>query len=265
MALLPKGLTGAEAVSDLRVEKAGPKPDGAIRIISCNILLASPVYENTPKSWEKRRPVSVKVIRDQAPDIICMQEVLRLQCESFAEDLPEYVQFGFPGPFNDAHPTGYHGVTKNVIMFLRDKFEMVSGGGFWLSETPLIAGSKSWDCQSPRHCNWVRLKNRGNGREFRVCDVHLDHKGQTARENQARMLMEESDQYTADFPQLLAGDFNASMKNPVYKILTDAGWTDTFTAVHGPEEPGRTFHGLKGPAYKPKSKGGKIDFIFCRA
>ncbi len=250
-------------------ETAAPtekKIEGSHRILSCNILLASPTQDGKPEAWINRRSLTEKIIRNQNADIICLQEVLRPQAVDLQETFSKlnFEAFGFPGPFNDAHPTGYHGVTKNVILFSKDRYEMTSAGNYWLSETPLIAGSQSWDAARGRHVNWVRLKDRQTGREFRVLDTHFDHKGQQSREGAAKMINAESAQYDKDFPQLMAGDFNVGITNPVYLMLTEGGWTDTHTAVHGPADPGRTFHGLKGPDYVTKSKTGKIDFIFCR-
>ncbi len=263
LALLPK-VGHAQTTPTQSMISPEKKADGSHRILSCNILLASPSHEGKPEAWSNRRKLTENIIRSQNADIICMQEVLRPQAMDLQEAFPKFESFGFPGPFMDAHPEGYHGVTKNVIMFSRDQYEMISAGGWWLSETPLIAGSQSWDAARGRHVNWVRLKDRRTGREFRVLDTHFDHKGQNSREEAAKMILAESAQYADNFPQLLAGDFNVGVKNPVYGIITNGGWTDTYTAVHGAADPGKTFHGLKGPAHVTKSTTGKIDFIFCR-
>ena len=206
LAMLPRGADAKNAFSS-GVSTAGKKAEGATRILSCNILVAWDEYKGTPKDWTLRRDLSEKVVRDQDADIICMQEVLREQSQDFAKAMPDYFQFGFPDAFNDAHPTGYHGVAKNIILFRKDRYQLTSAGSYWLSDTPLAAGSNSWDSARPRHCNWVRLKERQTGKEFRVLDVHLDHKGQTAREHQAAIIAQESSQYQNDFPQILGGHF----------------------------------------------------------
>ena len=78
------------------------------------------------------------------------------------------------------------------------------------------------------------------------------------------MVLEESGQYTAEFPQLLVGDFNASMENPVYQRIEKYGWKDTYTAIHGPTEPGGTVHRFQGENYIHRGKGRKIDFVFVK-
>jgi endonuclease/exonuclease/phosphatase family metal-dependent hydrolase len=91
--------------------------------------------------------------------------------------------------------------------------------------------------------------------------LHLDHVAQSAKEEQIKLVITESQQYKADFPQLLAGDFNADMKNNVIHIIKQCGWTDTYASLHGETEPGRTTHGFQGAKAKP-GKSGRIDFIF---
>ena len=145
---------------------------------------------------------------------------------------------------------------------------MISAGGFWLSETPHIAGSVSWDSARPRFVNWVDLRERDSGREFRVWNGHLDHIGQVARERQAQLIVEAANALADDLPQLLTADFNADAANPAIEIIKAGGWLDTYAAVHGPDDPGFTFHAFLGPRFvesrPPEKINGKIDFIFCR-
>lgn len=234
------------------------------KILCCNIRVA--LQEDVEKGvgWDARREICIDIIRSQRPDIIGFQEVIRPQMKDLKKAFPGFGSFGFEGPEMDAHPTGYHGIAKNPILFSAERYEMLSAGEFWLSETPLIAGSISWDSARARHANWVRLKEKRTGKDFRFINLHLDHKNQEARENQVRLVMKEAGQYAPEYSQILTGDFNASAANPVYGIVKESGWTDTHTCVHGEEEPGYTVHQFQGERYKKKAKGKKIDFIFCR-
>ena len=82
------------------------------------------------------------------------------------------------------------------------------------------------------------------------------------------MILAEAALYAPDFPQVLAGDFNAGAANPVPKLALDAGWTDTRTAAPGPRDDGNTTHGFLGLKYTPKTEAGRkkgpIDFILTR-
>ncbi len=55
---------------------------------------------------------------------------------------------------------------------------------------------------------------------------------------------------------------NADAPNPAIGSFRAAGWQDTWDAVHGVLEPGRTFHEFLGPACSDPL--GRIDWIFVR-
>lgn len=236
------------------------------RILGCNIRVALPDDDAVGKGWKDRKEICIKIIKAQKADIIGMQEVLRNQAEDIQKALPDYFSFGFDGPEMDINKETYNGIAKNLVIFSKKRYDFISAGCYWLSETPEIAGSLSWNTARARHVNWVRLRDKVSGKEFRVLATHLDHKAQEARNKQAEMIVRESAQYTVDFPQFLIGDFNVDAKNPVFNIITDGNWTESYTKVHGPEDPGATYHNFLGPVFsKSKSKKtGKIDFIFTK-
>jgi endonuclease/exonuclease/phosphatase family metal-dependent hydrolase len=237
-------------------------------LLSCNIRVALPEDEAAGNGWSARRDLCLEVIRAQKPDLVCLQEVLRPQMADLERGLPDFASFGFEGPEMDARQTGYQNVAKNPILYARDRYELISAGGFWLSETPHLPGSLSWGSARARHVNWVRLRDRASRRQFRVLDTHLDHESQRAREEQIKMILAEAALYPPDFPQLLAGDFNAGAANPVVKLALAAGWTNSHDAAPGPRDDGNSTHGFLGPKYVPKTEAGRqrgpIDFILTR-
>lgn len=248
--LLPLGATAAP--------KARPH-----RVMSCNVRVSSLAEDDAiGQGWQTRREVCLEVILGQKPDIVCMQEVIPQSYAWFVQKMKGYASYGFAGPDMDKYPEGYHGIAKNVIFYSASRYELVAAGCYWLSETPLIAGSTSWGSARPRQCNWVRLRDKRTGREFRVVDLHLDHKANAAKEAQIGLVLDECAQYADDFPQLLAGDFNADRTERPVQSVGERGWTELYEAVHGPAEAGITFHAFKGDARR--SKRGRIDFFFGR-
>jgi len=239
-----------------------------LTILTCNIRVALPEDEAAGNGWKARRELCVDVIRAQKPDIVCLQEVIREQMEDLERGFPEFASFGFEGPEMDARKVGYQGIAKNPILYSRARYDFVSAGGFWLSETPHLPGSLSWESARARHVNWVRLRERASRLQFRVLSTHLDHQSQPARVEQMKLILAEAALYPPEFRQLLAGDFNSSAGNPVLKLALDAGWTDSHTAAPGPRDDGNTTHGFLGPKYTPKTeagaKRGPIDFILTR-
>lgn len=234
------------------------------RIMSCNIRVALPDDSLKGVGWDKRKDVCIEIIKQHHPDIICTQEVIGVQYEDMVNTLPDYYSFGFVGPEMDANPIGYHGIAKNVIFFSKKRYKFVSAGNYWLSETPEIAGSKSWDTARARHCNWVRLIDTYSGKEFRVMNTHLDHVAQLAKEKQIEMILNEASQYKTDFPQLLIGDYNSNISNNVIKMIRAAGWSDTYAEVHGEGEAGGSTHDFDGITVKAGKARKRIDFIFSR-
>lgn len=234
------------------------------RVISCNIRVALDEDETKGVGWSTRKNVCVKVIKAQHADIICLQEVIGVQNEDMKKVFSSYRVLGYDGPEMDAHKEGYHGIAKNLILFSLKRYEFISAGCYWLSETPIIGGSKSWETARARHVNWVRIKDRSTEKEFRILSTHLDHVSQLAREKQIALIINEAAQYQPAFPQILAGDFNCTQKNQVIEQLIHNGWKDTYREIYGQEEPGFTGHSFLGENYPKKDKAGKIDFIFVK-
>ncbi len=234
------------------------------RILCCNIRVALEEDDAKGVGWNDRKQLCINVIKKRNPDIICLQEVLKVQADDFRAAFAGHALFGFDGPEMDAHQHGYHGIAKNPILYSTSRYELLAAGTYWLSETPLVAGSKSWDTARARHANWVRLKEKKSGKELRVINIHLDHVSGKAKIEQAKMVVEESDQYQPAFPQIFTGDFNARISSKVFDSLRDKGWKDSYREVHGVEEPGHTGHAFKGADYERAALGGKIDFIFTK-
>lgn len=234
------------------------------RVLCCNIRVALDEDDKLGYGWKDRKALCIEVIKSQQPDIICLQEVLRIQNEDLKKAFPAYQSLGFEGPEMDFGDGNYNGIAKNPIFFSLKRFELLAAGTYWLSETPLIAASVSWDTARARNVSWVRLKDKQTGKEFRVVNLHLDHKSNLAKNKQIALALNEAAQYHVNYPQILTGDLNSTMATSVYQQVKDAGWADTYTSVNGTQEPGATVHAFKGDSYVPKKESGKIDFIFSK-
>ncbi len=239
------------------------KSSVSTKVLTCNIRVALPEDNALGFGWQKRKKLCIDVIRKQQPDIICMQEVLREQNEDLKLAFSNYFSFGFDGPEMDKFKEGYHGIAKNPIFFSLKRYELIAASLYWLSETPLIAGSASWDTARARNASWVRLRDKKTGKELRVVNLHLDHKSQPAREKQVEIVLADADQYLADLPQIFTGDFNVSSANEVYKMVIAKGWSDTFK-VNPSNVESATTHEFLGDKDPKKNERKKIDFIFTK-
>jgi endonuclease/exonuclease/phosphatase family metal-dependent hydrolase len=237
---------------------------GSHRVLSCNIRVALDEDEAKGVGWSARKDTCLKIIKDKKPDIVGFQEVLKVQADDLRKYFSSYQLFGFDGPEMDPHTTGYYGIAKNPILFSKDRYELLTGGTYWLSETPLVAGSKSWDTARARHANWVRLKEKSTGKELRIVNLHLDHISAEAKVQQAKMVIDESAQYLPDYTQILTGDFNSRYDSNVFESVRKGGWKDGYETIHGEKEAGHTGHEFQGINYDKAGSKGRIDFIWYR-
>lgn len=224
-----------------------------MKILSCNIRCFG--AEDGENDWIHRRDFCADVIKSQSPDIICFQEMWAEQFGDLSSSLTGFDWYGMVDEPVGRRPT-------NAIFYRSRDYRRISAGGYWLSETPHVAGSRSWDSKCVRLANWIRLEHRETGTEFRVVNTHLDHISQTAREEQARLIVEDAEAYPDTYAQILTGDMNCDVTNPAIASFKAGGWRDSYGAVHGTEDPGHTFHGFQGPNYQ--SPIGKMDWIFIR-
>ncbi len=223
-----------------------------MKILSCNIRTS--LARDGENAWERRKDFCARVIRAQSADVIGFQEMSAVQYADLEAALPAYAVYALVD-----EPCGDR--PQNAIFYRRDAFRLVSAAGYWLSQTPHVAGSRSWDSACVRLANWVRLQDRSTGFEFRLVNTHLDHISQPAREGQAALLVEDARAYPPEYPQILTGDLNANAANRAIAMLQAGGWIDTGGA-RGGGDPGLTFHAFQGPA--TASAEGKIDWIFTR-
>jgi endonuclease/exonuclease/phosphatase family metal-dependent hydrolase len=184
----------------------------------------------------------------------------RGQYGDFVKAFPDMTAYGYADPYVDENPRRFQAV-KNVILYSKTRYELVSEGTFWLSLTPEVAGSRMPGVMLPRHVNWVRLKDIPTGREFRVLDTHYDLQAPN-RLKESRVIVEEAAPYSPTFPQLLCGDFNSHRTSPEHAVLADAGWFDTYEIVHGLGEAGSSGHGYDPVQIEASKHGARIDFIF---
>ncbi|MFT7634198.1 MAG: endonuclease/exonuclease/phosphatase family metal-dependent hydrolase, partial [Mariniblastus sp.] len=103
----------------------------------------------------------------------------------------------------------------------KDRFKLNDSGHFWLSETPDVAGSKSWDSSLPRMVSWVELSDLSNdGAKFIFLNTHFDHRGKVARLESARLIRKRAEEIMGKgLPLIVTGDFNTTEDRQPYQEL----------------------------------------------
>jgi endonuclease/exonuclease/phosphatase family metal-dependent hydrolase len=223
---------------------------GDLKVMSFNVRTAH--AKDGANAWGKRKDLFFKTIGDYGPDLIGFQEVVEEQYDAITGEMKDYTPVGV------ARDDGKRKGEWSLIMFKTGRFVEEGSGTFWLSETPEVAGSKSWDAALTRVCSYVKLKDKETGREFLYANTHFDHKGPVARLHSAELIRKKLPELAGGLPILMTGDFNTNETNPPYGVLTKDHWlVDTYREVH-PEvkEDESSFSAFVG-----KMQGKRIDFI----
>ncbi|MEU0966152.1 endonuclease/exonuclease/phosphatase family protein [Streptomyces sp. NPDC005917] len=229
---------------------APPRRAPRLDVMTFNLRYASTAE---PNSWADRRPVMRELLRRAHPQVIGTQEGLYQQLRDIDADLgPYYVWIG----------TGREGGSRDestAIYYDIRRLAPVEHYTFWLSDTPELVGSNTWNAAFPRIVTWVRFRDLADGgREFYVANTHFDHRSQYARERSATLLTQRVAEFDPALPVVVTGDFNAvAHKNPPYDTLVGSGLVDTWDAAEHRSPLYATFHGYKGLV----PDGDRIDWI----
>ena len=226
----------------------------AIRILTCNVRTSN--ANDGDNNWHNRKGICGEIISGLEPDLVGFQEMTTEQFDDLRNVLKG---FGTLATLDKAGTGG----PVNSIFYRQEKFNLVSNGAYWLSETPHVPGSRSWESDCIRLAVWGQFRSLDARGDLRFINTHLDHVSQKAREGQATKINEDSSAYETDFPQILTGDMNASSVNPAVASFFESGWSDTYETVHAVREPGYTFHRFEGEQFVGETVE-KIDWILYR-
>jgi endonuclease/exonuclease/phosphatase family metal-dependent hydrolase len=231
---------------------AAPAPAPApLRVMSFNVRV--PVDTDGDKRWNVRRTAMVALIEQTHPDVFGTQELVQEQAQYLASQLPSYRWFG-KGRRAD-------GSDEHMGVFYDSRaLTVVESGDFWLSETPEIPGSSSWNTDLPRMVTWALFERRSDKRRFYLFNTHFAHRDQdeAAREHSARVILSRIATLPADIPVVLTGDFNSDPDNGTYRTLT-AVLADARSQAIKRQGPEKTFQDFTTPPTR------RIDWILFRA
>lgn len=204
--------------------------------------------------WRHRKDILVETIRRGAPDILGLQECLEFQAEYIVETLPEYRWIGIgrdPGGKGEMTAVLYN---KNVLVPLEVRH-------FWLSETPDVPASISWDSSLTRMATHVRFQHIPSGVFIHCINTHFDHRGEEARARGAEVMVDQAKNIPEDLPLVILGDFNASAeKSRPWTVFQESGYQDAWIAAENREGPPVTWGAFKAP----EPDGNRIDWILFR-
>ena len=137
-----------------------------VKVMSFNIHYGA--ANDGENSWKHRDYLVLETVQNARPDLIGYQEVLKFQAEFLQKNLKGY---------------GFHGVGRDdgqekgeyvPLMWRQERFELLDSGHFWLSETPEIPGSVSWDSSLTRMLSWgIAQRNITQRKGVHLCQHPL--------------------------------------------------------------------------------------------
>ncbi|MDR8394021.1 endonuclease/exonuclease/phosphatase family protein [Aliifodinibius sp. S!AR15-10] len=226
-----------------------------IRVMSYNIRYDNP--DDGVNRWTNRRDRVASLIQFNKGEIIGLQEALHRQITWLDDRLEAYDWVGV------GRTDGKLEGEFSPILYNAQRFEMLQNGTFWLSPTT-EKPSKGWDAALPRICTWVRLKERTSGKEFLFFNTHFDHRGEQAREESAKVIMQKINEISDEAtPVILTGDFNTQPNSAPYNVITKT-LADAFEHTSVPHSgPTATYLDEGGGFSVSRGEGGRrIDYIF---
>ena len=220
----------------------------------CNFNIRRDARKDGAQQWEHRRQLCADVIFSAHADIICLQEALVHQLDYLAQQLVPYTWHGA------GRKDGRRSGEFVPIFYKAERFSPMRSGNFWLSETPTVPGSKSWNTRRPRMCSWILLYDHAAAEKncVLVVNTHFDHVSAEAREQSARMIVEHIQSIDEKDRILLCGDFNCAPGSTVHKTLLQG---NILRDAHAQmENPVGTSH-----QYTGRTDGTRIDWILHSA
>jgi endonuclease/exonuclease/phosphatase family metal-dependent hydrolase len=235
---VPKGASRPVSVTVVTTAvKATPTPDPpptavGMRISSFNVGCYSCTNSTLP-SWETRRDAVAERIKEQAPDVLGVQELAHTNISG--TKTPQFVdlmdRLGAPYAITtcgSSHSTGcqsYGSRNETHIIYNTKTVEVVKAG---FVQLPNVSGAGV-----DRHMSWAVLKLKANGKTFLVGNAHykVDAEYASLRAQQAQTALETlKAQGLGKMPTIMLGDFNSNKNaadgNKPYTIMTAAGLLD---------------------------------------
>lgn len=189
-------------------------PDGTLKIISFNIRLSANKVDGR-NAWKYRKDATLEMIQKETPSAFGLQEAMPDQVKYISDAFPQYDYVGVGR--DDGKKSGEF----MAIFYLKDKFELLDSGTYWLSETPDVV-SRGWDAQCNRTLTWVKLKEISTGKVFFYYNTHLDHIGEKAREESVKLIVDIIKKNVPEgMPVIFGGDLNSSIDSPIFNPLLD--------------------------------------------
>lgn len=230
----------------LLAASAGCAPEAPLRmkVVTINV-------RHDADWWEERFPLIAQEIVRLEPDLIGLQEVeIRLDQSRVLLDMVAALSSSLRYEHDEEAKSGLAAITGEGIAIF--------------SRHPIIAR----DARSLEYGRVVLFNRIQIGeRIVDLYNTHLHHEGgDEVRRPQMEALVGFVEEKDAGHATFLTGDMNATPESETIQVARDAGFVDTFEAVHGASTAsiGSTSPIRLAKEPTPQAPRARIDFIFAR-
>lgn len=219
------------------------------KAISYNVRLGT--GDDGVNKWSNRKAASIRMIEQEKPLVLGLQEALYDQIKYFDAKLTDYERVGV------GRDDGKQEGEFMAVYYNKHQCKLLDAGTFWLSETPTKV-SRGWDAACHRTLTWLKLEHKASQKVFYVFNTHLDHQGQVARKQSIILIDSLINAVVPEAtPVILMGDFNMLATDErlaiVFSNFDESRNCSPITDSRG------TYN-----AFKPDFKANIIDFIFSK-
>ena len=206
-------VSSCQSDEDPTYEPNGYEKISYYKIISFNVRYSSAPEIDGDNRWELRRDAAVKMVAQQKPLVMGLQEACPDQIDFLDLNLTGYKHIGV------GRDDGKRAGEMMAIYYDTTRLTLLDSGTFWLSETPEKV-SLGWDAACNRTCTWGHFKVKDTDFEFLYFNTHLDHLGSLARKNSIKLIVDKMTELNPDnVPVFLSGDFNSTTDDPIFDPL----------------------------------------------
>ncbi len=220
--------------------------DESMTVMTFNIRYGS--ANDGENSWSNRKEMVFETIRKNHPDVLGLQEALDFQIQEIIAACPEYRWVGV------GRDDGISKGEFSPILYRIDRIGVLDYGTRWISDTPLVVGSKGPGANLPRIFSWAKIRLK-SGREGMFINTHFDHQSEDARQLGSKQIVEKVESESLPF-SIVVGDLNSGYESPSVLTFRHSG----FLTARPEKGPFGTFTGF----VFDKVDGEQIDHIFVR-
>lgn len=217
----------------VRPIKAAPTlytPSGTmnVQLTTYNIRLGTGIEDNKYDFWKYRKDDIANYIDSFDSDFICIQEAYHFQLRYLTRTLNSRIYHYIGAGRDDGVISGEHA----CIFFDSERFRVITGGSFWLSDYPYYP-SQTWngEYKKDRIVAWARFEEIVTNEEVFVVSVHYDS-GAEFREKANVLLNNRIAEYSGAVPVLLGGDFNYNESMSGWDLMENYGTKPLQSAYH---------------------------------